>query len=181
MNKKNTKCLEKENNKKQINEQQVIQEEEKNRNSEKLKSLTGINYKELANDLIYNSAYTIHGKYGNTEDFRLVAQALADMEPKNIYEGMLCAQIAILHMKGMQYLTRAEQATLRSHQDPDLNNAIKLLRLHHETIECLMKLRRGNEQKVTVQHQYVQVNGGQTVVAQMGEGVNNKIREDTPC
>ncbi|MBS0627819.1 MAG: hypothetical protein JSS09_06365, partial [Verrucomicrobia bacterium] len=135
-----------------------------------LSSVTGIPHQELAANIAQSAAHAITGRYNEPEELKLILQGLTDMGPTNTFEGMLCSQITTLHIKGMQYLARAEKADLRCHQDPDLNNAIKLLKLQHETMECLMRLRRGNEQKVTVQHQYVQVNGGQAVVGQMGGG-----------
>jgi len=44
-----------------------------------------------------------------------------------------------------------------------MKSAIKLLRLHNETIEALSRYRRGGEQKVVVQHVNVN-NGGQAIV-----------------
>lgn len=55
-----------------------------------------------------------------------------------------------------------------------MKNAVKLLRLHNETIEALSKYRRGGDQKVTVTHQHVNLeSGAQAVVAgnlQVGGG-----------
>lgn len=109
----------------------------------------------------------------------LAFEIMDDLKPTNALEGMFCAQLAVLHFQGMQYLQRAETADMRCHRDPDLNNAIKLLRLQHETIEALMRLRRNGEQKVTVQH--VNISGGQAVVGNVvtqGGGAAKKINED---
>jgi len=61
------------------------------------------------------------------------------------------------------------------------NLAIKLLRLHNETIETLGRYRRGGEQKVTVQH--VNVNeGGKAIIGNVsGVGETNKNGGTTLC
>jgi hypothetical protein len=44
-----------------------------------------------------------------------------------------------------------------------MKSAIKLLRLHNETIDALNRYRRGNEQKIIVQHVNVD-NGSQAIL-----------------
>lgn len=108
-------------------------------------------------------------------------QTLADREPKDSTEAKLIMQEAALYAQGMEYLKRAESADRIHQADFYMKNAIKLLRLHNETIETLNKYRRGGEQKVTVQHQYVQVNdGGKAVIGQLGGGGKEKIGEVIP-
>lgn len=108
----------------------------------------------------------LQGKLGN-EEFAAnsVIQMLYELDPKDPIEGMLCAQIVALYVKGMRYLSSSENSQTATQDQHYSNNAIKLLRLQQETIEKLMRYRRGGEQKVTVKHQYVQVNnGGQAIV-----------------
>ncbi len=52
----------------------------------------------------------------------------------------------------MEYLALAAVAQLADHMNHCNNTAIKLLRLHNETIEALNRHRRGGEQRVIVQH-----------------------------
>lgn len=109
-------------------------------------------------------------------------QTLADREPKDSTEAKLIMQESALFAQGMEYLKRAENCELIPQAEFYMKNAIKLLRLHNETVEVINKHRRGGEQKVTVQHQYVQVNdGGQAVIGQMGGGGKEKIAEVSPC
>ena len=55
--------------------------------------------------------------------------------------------------------------------ETDMNFALRLLKAHDNVIETLNRYRKGSEQKIIVQHQYVQVNeGGQAIVGQAGGG-----------
>ena len=141
----------------------------------KLKMLSGTPNQTLALDIIFKTMLATPAPMHKDNKAELIIAAMQELKPQNSLEGMLCSQLVSLHSLGMTYLQRSENAEMRFHQDPDLNNAVKLLRLQHETIECLMKLRRNGEQKVIVQH--VQVNdGGQAIVGSIlqGGGVNNK-------
>jgi hypothetical protein len=105
------------------------------------------------------------------EGLSLILQALNNCKPKNSIEAGLIAQATILEFQGMSYLARAEIQDMIPQKEFFLNAATKLLRLHHETLEALNRQRRGNEQKIVVQHQSVQVNeGGQAVVGNIVAG-----------
>ncbi len=98
-----------------------------------------------------------------------VNQVLADYEPKDSLETKLCLQAHTLYTLGMQYLSRAENSNMIPQSEFYMKNAMKLLRLHNETIETLNRHRRGGTHKVIVQH--VQVNeGGKAVVGGLFEG-----------
>jgi hypothetical protein len=149
----------------------------------RMKEITGTTNPTLGFDLFLRCESAIPETGGTWESYKsdLVTQTMEELKPQNALEGMLCSQLAALHFQGMRYLKRAEMAEMRCQQDPDLNNAIKLLRLQHETIETLMKLRRNGEQKVIVQ--YVNVNkggkaivGGQVIAREgRGEEKNNEV------
>ena len=82
---------------------------------------------------------------------------------------LLCAQLAVLHFQGMQCLGSAESADWHKHIEANLNYAVKLLRLQHETIETSMKYRRKGEQRVVVQHMNVN-EGGKAIVGHFQAG-----------
>lgn len=133
------------------------------------KKLVGVKDYALAARIFLNGINAIPGDVKN--NYNLVAQMLHDMKPQNANEAMLCTQILALHEQGMSYLKRAEGEDMLHFRDADLNSATKLLRLQHETVETLNRLKRGNEQKVTVQH--VNVSGdGKAIVGnfEMGGG-----------
>ncbi len=99
------------------------------------------------------------------------------MKPQNAIEWMLCAQLALLHFQGMQHLGGAEKADWRQDIGFDLNAAIKLLRLQHETLEALMRYRRKGEQRVVVQHVNVNDGGKQSwVISKLGRGEDQNER-----
>jgi hypothetical protein len=100
----------------------------------------------------------------------IVNQVLADHEPRDSTEAKLCLQAHTLYSQGMRYLHLADIQDQIPQAEYHMKNAIKLLRLHNETVEALNRHRRKGEQKVIVQH--VQVNdGGKAVIAgQMGGG-----------
>lgn len=126
--------------------------------------ITGISDIGLANKLCTMAANAFPGD--EHESLAIVLQALHNYKPKNAIEAGLVCQATILEMQGLRYLERAELANLLPHRDSAINAAIKLLRLQHETIEALNRLRRGNEQKIVVQHQNVLVgDGGQAVIS----------------
>ena len=83
----------------------------------------------------------------------------------------------------MKYLHRAENTDMIPQTEFCLKNAVKLLRLHNETVEALSKYRRGGEQRVLVQH--VNVEGGAQAIVNNGSmtggGVKHKNGEVTPC
>lgn len=149
-------------------------------NLEILKQVVGTDKKALAYEILWRTQSALPA--GINDKAELVVNAMHELKPQDALEGMLCSQLISLHGLGMNYLRKAEKAEMRFHQDPDLNNAVKLLRLQHETIETLMRLRRKGEQKVIVQH--VQVNdGGKAIVGDIhtgGGGHPQKIDEVIP-
>lgn len=111
----------------------------------------------------------------NDHSVNIVNQVLADYEPRDSIEAKLCLQAHTLYIQGMQYLSKAENSNILLQSDFYMKNAIKLLRLHNETIEALNRHRRGCTQKILIQH--VQVNdGGKAIVGGVfeGGGVNKK-------
>lgn len=151
-----------------------------NRDVEAFKGVTGTSYKDLALDIIMRSAYAIPG-YDEEKQVKILCEFLNEMKPQNAIEGMLYAQLALLHFQGIQYLGGAEKAEWRQHIESNLNAATKLLRLQHETLEALMKYKRKGEQRVVVQH--VNVNdGGKAIVGhfQAGGGEKGENERGTP-
>jgi len=96
--------------------------------------------------------------YGN-----VILQSFSDQKPRDAIEARLVAQVAVLYSQGMNYLGKAEMTDYPEQKQQYVNMAVKLLRLHNETIEALQRYRRGGEQRVTVQHVHVS-QGGQAIV-----------------
>jgi hypothetical protein len=147
--------------------------------SEILKGLTGTKDYDLAVSVFDKGRHALP----DTDDIRSInttLQALADGAPKDITESRLITQQAALFAQGMQYLSRAETGSMISQKDFCLKNAIKLLRLHNETIEALGKYRKGNEQRIVVQH--INVGGEAQAIVNNGnmvaEGVGKNKKND---
>lgn len=141
-----------------------------------LKSLTATTDPEIAGDIFNKGLNALPGN-NVAKNANLTAQMLADNCPADATEAKLCVQEMALYAQGMQYLYRAENCDMLTQREFYLKSAIKLLRLHNETIETRGKYRRGGEQRVVVQH--VQVNdGGKAIVggnlAMTGGGGNKK-------
>lgn len=107
----------------------------------------------------------------NADIHNLVADALHSMKPLDAFEGMLLSQIIALHFQSMSYLASSSSKDLPTQvKDTHLNRATKLGRLFNEKLDALMRYRR-KEQKITVQHQHVNVeNGGQAIVGNVHNG-----------
>ena len=105
--------------------------------------------------------------------------AMLGMDPKDIIEAQLCSRLLILHSKAMYFMNNAMGSDSTKVVDLNINRFTKLMRLHNETLEALNRHRRKGEQKVTVQHVYIN-KGGQAVVAgefTPGGGNEEKVKE----
>lgn len=123
----------------------------------------------LSNNIVCNAVAAQPRNQKNDHSVNIVNQVLADYEPKDSIEAKLCLQAHTLHAQGMQYLSKAENSNTLPQSDFYMKNALKLLKLHNETVEALNRHRRGGTQRVLVQH--VQVNdGGKAVVGGVFEG-----------
>ena len=93
-----------------------------------------------------------------------VALAILDgVQPENEIEALLAAQMAATHSVAMHMLAKARRAEYLEHMNSYGGLATKLLRTFTAQTEALAKLRRGGEQKVTVEHVHV-YHGGQAIV-----------------
>jgi hypothetical protein len=109
----------------------------------------------------------------NEQNINIVYQILSDMEPKDSVEARLALQIHTLYAQGMEYLNRAKGETKLHHSEFYMKCALKILRLHNESLEALSRYRRKGEQRVVVQHVNVE-NGGKAIVGNiLTEGGSN--------
>lgn len=107
-------------------------------------------------------------------------EALIAMKPADIFEGMLCSRLWVLHNKAMDCMGQFSNTDAQPQvQEMLMNQATKMMRLHNETLEALNKHRRKGEQKMVVVHQNVQVNdGGQALVTgKLAQGVGGKDKK----
>ena len=85
------------------------------------------------------------------------------VQPENEIEAMLAGQMAVTHALSLELLGRARRAEELPQFESAANYATKMLRTFAVQAETLAKLRRGGEQKVTVEHVHVH-SGGQAIV-----------------
>jgi hypothetical protein len=83
--------------------------------------------------------------------------------PRDEIEAMLASQMAVTHALAMDLLGRVKQSPSVPYMETCANLATKLQRTFVAQVEALSKLRRGGEQKVTVEHVHVHA-GGQAIV-----------------
>lgn len=133
---------------------------------EALYQLTGAQDLDVAHEIIDRAVTAMPLTHGKEHNTNVVYQSLTNAEVKDTLEAKLCAQSSTLYAQGMHYLSRAEKTELLYQAEYFMKCAIKLLRLHNETIETLARYRRKGEQRVVVQH--VNVNdGGKAIVSNL--------------
>jgi hypothetical protein len=131
---------------------------------EGISELTGSENSDLAKEIIARAASAMYSSNEYYERKNLVLQSLSEQKPKDVHEARLCAQATMLYSQGMDFMYQMSQSRQLPQSEFYMKNAMKLLRLHNETIEAINKHRRGGEQRVVVQH--VQVNdGGKAIVS----------------
>lgn len=92
-------------------------------------------------------------------------------QPRNEIEAMLASQMAVTHALAMDLIGRAKQSPTVPYMETCGNLATKLQRTFVAQVEALAKLRRGGEQKVTVEHVHVHA-GGQAIVGTVARGAS---------
>ncbi len=85
------------------------------------------------------------------------------IQPRDELEAMLASQMAVTHALAMDMLGRTKQSPTVPYMQICAGIATKLQRTFVAQVEALSKLRRGGEQKVTVEHVHVHA-GGQAIV-----------------
>src|SRR5215204_7261491 len=91
------------------------------------------------------------------------------VQPENEIEAMLAGQMAVTHALSLELLGRARRAEQLPQFESAATYATKMLRTFAVQAETLAKLRRGGEQKVTVEHVHVH-SGGQAIVGAVTGG-----------
>lgn len=126
-----------------------------------IKQFTGVENEDVFDEILIRAALVQSNDY--PRQLNLMMQSLAETQPRDLNEARLCLQASTLYSQGMGYLKKANDSAMLCHSEFYMKSAIKLFRLHNETLEALTRYRRGGEQKVIVQH--VNVNdGGQAIV-----------------
>lgn len=143
--------------------------------------LTGTKDIETAAHIIDRTTFALNPRVRcDPFSMNVACQSFHDQKPKNALEASLVSQAIALYTRGMSYLGMSEKAERYEQMQLYGNLAIKMLRLHNETIEALDRHRRGGEQKVTVVH----VADKMAVVnnyGSQGGGVSSENKGNSPC
>ena len=102
------------------------------------------------------------GKVGEAE-LNFLISVIKDLKPRDQFEAMLAAQMAVTHEAAMTFARRLGNADNIPQQDSAINGFTKLTRTFAGQLEALKRYRASGEQKVTVQHVNVG-EGGQAIV-----------------
>jgi len=104
---------------------------------------------------------------------------LVGVNPQDVIEGMMAAQLFATHSAAMECYRRAmlpEQST--EAREMNLSQAAKLTRANATVVEALAKHRNKGRQKITIEHVHV-YEGGQAIVGNVtpgGDGKNNEVQ-----
>ena len=98
---------------------------------------------------------------------------IASMQPETELEAMLAVQIAATGFAGQKLLRQSQHHLDEIHISVYGNYAVKLLRLQLEMIQTLDRHRRGNTQRVEVQHLHIH-SGAQGVVGIVNAAKNER-------
>ncbi|WP_300461276.1 hypothetical protein [Desulfobacula sp.] len=95
---------------------------------------------------------------------------MAELKPKDAFEGMLVSQMGVNYVQAMDCLRMAAANKEYSKiYERFQNQAIKLMRLYNQQLETLDKHRNKGRQKMTVKHVHVH-DGGQAIVGTVTQG-----------
>jgi len=133
---------------------------------QKFKEATGTVSLDLGSELIEQVAKTLSNQDGrsNAERMNLALQAILEMRPRDRTEALLVSQMIGTHNLVMKLMARNIVGDLSIEElNAQGNRLSKLSRLFLDQIEALERYRGKEQQKVTVQHVYVE-EGGQAVV-----------------
>lgn len=140
--------------------------------AEAVRLATGTDRKALQLRLLNLTCRSLSLREG--EDQQTVVQAaldaLAAINPRDGFEGILASQMVAVHETAMDCLRRAQYPGQPFEtRDMNLKNAAKLLQLYVRQVEALDKHRGKGQQKITVEHVTVQA-GGQAIVGHVQAG-----------
>ncbi len=137
--------------------------------------------KDLHNYLLNQVVQTFRGfvssegyDYSKMAEFANNAMALLNgIQPQDEIEGMLAVQMIAVHNLVMETMKRA-MITGQTFEgtEANVNHATKMLRTFTAQIESLKRYRTGGQQKVIVEHVYVN-EGGQAIVGVVNRGEGN--------
>ena len=125
-------------------------------------------------DQLANVART--GPKLTARELNFMLATVREIGPRDQTEVLLVVQMAAIHNATMAAARRLNHSGTIAQQDSNSNSLTKLSRTFCAQIETLKRHRADGEQKVTVQHQHINVSANQAVVgiSQGGGGAHEK-------
>lgn len=117
---------------------------------------------------LFRAATLRDGKLDNVRLDSLIA-VIDGARPSNEIEAMIASQLAVTHSLAMDFLVRAKNADHIPQFDSAGRMAAKLVAAFAGHVELLVKLQRGGNQTVRVEHVHVH-SGGQAIVGNVTPG-----------
>ena len=105
----------------------------------------------------------------NEDDVNFMLSVIKGAEPRDQFEAMLAAQMAVVHTQTMSSACRLANVDTIQQQDSAERAFNKLARTFTMQIEAFKRYRTGGQQKVTVEHVTVNA-GGQAIVGNVETG-----------
>jgi len=132
----------------------------------------------LYSQVIFTSDGSFKIDNDETPHFHIaIADMIEKMKSNDQVEALLSCQIIGTHNIAMTMLKRTVFAGSIDHMNAYGNLANKLLRTVTTQVETLNKYRRGNEQKMIVEHVHVN-EGGQAIVGNVNQGEGGKCKKN---
>ena len=136
---------------------------------ENYKKMTGTEYRGAAELGVAQTMQTIQQLNINGDEVdcsEVAQQMLWSLKPQDAMEGMLASQMIALHNLAMDCSSKAMASGQTFEvRDMNLKHAVKLMNAFSNAVSTLDKHRGKGQQKITVEHQHVQVEaGGQAII-----------------
>ena len=136
---------------------------------------TGTDHNAVSNRIVKQVYKSLYGATPKDPETVLLEamNAIRELSPNTLTEAMLAVQTIATHEAALTFLQRAllEGQSIEG-ADSNVLRATRLMRLHLEQIEAMLKLKgKTGQQKVTVKHVHV-YQGGQAIV-----GAVSNVRE----
>jgi len=110
-----------------------------------LKSLMGTSNDELTLEIIAAASGGISSNTDTKHLLTVAAEVLAECQPQDLHEARLQLQAHNLFYQGMYYLDQAKKADRMPWSEFYMKSALKLIRLHTETVEAINRYKRKGE------------------------------------
>jgi hypothetical protein len=132
---------------------------------------------QVLNAAWYRRGVTVEEK---AEQHTAILGFMAGVNPRDVVEGMIAAQLFASHAAAMECYRRAMLNDQSAEgRQTNLAQAAKLTRANAAQVEALAKHRNKGQQKITIEHVHV-YQGGQAIVGNVAPGGVGKNSEGQP-